>query len=177
MNLHSFQKAKEFIEKDIGREIALAKATAIPAGEQSLRELGIYPGGGNFLAALGLLCYTEWAGKLKYGCKYPVRGRRGKEKDAASHNFNHFFDDLGPGYRRFREDEESEQESPYSTFRCGLAHEYLVKKSCTIYMLGGGPVDAGIGKDSAGRYWFVVERYFSDLMRALDNVEAQLFPR
>lgn len=54
------------------------------------------PGGGNLLAALGLLCYTEFAGKLRFGVK------RADGSDVASANFNQFFDLLGPEYQAFR---------------------------------------------------------------------------
>jgi hypothetical protein len=88
--------------------------------------LGLTSGGGNFLAALGLLCYTEFGGKLRFG------GKRADGRDVASANFNQFFDCLGPAYQTFRA-----QHNVYDLFRCGLAHEYYVKKNCTIAMLEG----------------------------------------
>ena len=65
MNKELFLQAKVFIFSDIQREIALAKASQCEEKQQLLGALGIKPGGGNFLAALGLLCYTEFAGGLK----------------------------------------------------------------------------------------------------------------
>ena len=59
MTRDEFVQAKAFIFSDVERELQLAKADS--AG---LQALGVTPGGGNFLAALGLLCYTEFGGKL-----------------------------------------------------------------------------------------------------------------
>jgi hypothetical protein len=68
-----FTQAKLFICTDIEREIQLATAD-----KTALQSLGVHPGGANFLAALGLLCYTEFFGKLLF-----------KEKTATK-NFNSF---------------------------------------------------------------------------------------
>jgi len=105
----------------VERELQLAKADAA-----ALQALGVTPGGGDFLAALGLLCYTELGGKLRFGVK------RADGSDVASANFNQFFDFLGPAYQTFRA-----QHNVYDLFRCGLAHEYYVKQSCTIARLEG----------------------------------------
>jgi hypothetical protein len=56
-----FTQAKLFICTDIEREIQLATAD-----KTALQSLGVHPGGANFLAALGLLCYTEFFGKLLF---------------------------------------------------------------------------------------------------------------
>jgi hypothetical protein len=158
VNLSEFQQAKKFAFRDIQREIALAYATENPATQLLLNQAGVESGGGNFLAALGLLCYTEFGGNLKYN------------RRAASANFNNFFDDLGPAYKAFRV-----RHNVYDIFRCGLAHEYYVKQSCTIAMMDRG-ASCGIYINSSQRYWFVVERYYHDLRRAFDELERYLFP-
>jgi hypothetical protein len=159
----AFEQAKRFIFADVEREIQLARATR--ANKSALRSLGITPGGGNFLAALGLLCYTEFGGKLKYHRKL----RNGR--DDAPANFNRFFDDLGAEYKAFR----AAGHDVYDIFRCGLAHEFYVKDTCNICMISGEEaVGIGIGRD--GRYWFVVEKYYQDLRQAFDALEAYLFP-
>jgi hypothetical protein len=84
-------------------------------------------------------------------------------------NFNKFFDSLGPDYGSFRTNHDV-----YNIFRCGLAHENYVKKSCTIKMLADGP-GPGIGIDSSGRYFFVVESYRRDLKKAFDNLQITLY--
>src|SRR5437899_1268126 len=101
MEKSQFLEAKGFMFSDIEREIQLARAD-----KQTLGSLGVNPGGGNFLAALGLLCYTEFGGKLQFGHK------------SASKNFNDFFDLLGTAYNTFRK-----EHNVYDIFRCGLAHE------------------------------------------------------
>jgi len=159
MDKAAFEQAKLFLFSDIEREIQLARASQ--ANESALRSLGITPGGGNFLAALGLLCYTEFGGKLKY------------RKKTASENFNKFFDYLGPDYKAFRASFRRQNEV-YDIFRCGLAHEYYVKKSCDIAMLASSP-GPGIGRDSSGRFYFIVESYCRDLKRAFDQLEVDLY--
>jgi hypothetical protein len=135
-----------FIKSDIEREIWLAKIAK--DDEAHGRHL---PGGGNLLAALGLCCYTEFLGSF-------ITGKKGRGTSKA--NFVAFFRELGPGYASF-----AKTEDVYDTFRCGLAHEYAVKKDCTIAMLKG-KEKCGVGKTTSDAYWFVVERYFEDLMAA-----------
>ena len=159
MDRAAFEQAKLFIFSDVEREIQLARASQ--ADESALQSLGITPGGGNFLAALGLLCYTEFGGKLKY------------RRKTASDNFNRFFDYLGPDYKAFRAGFKDQNEV-YNVVRCGLAHEYYVKKSCCIAMVasGSGP---GIGRDSSGRFYLIVESYCRDLKRAFDRLQIDLY--
>jgi len=158
MTKDEFVQAKAFIFSDLERELQLAKAD-----RTALQALGVTPGGGNFLAALGLLCYTEFGGKLRFGVK------RGDGSDVASANFNQFFDLLGPDYQAF-----CVQHNVYDIFRCGLAHEYYVKKSCTIQMLEAIP-GPGIRVEASGHYRFVVESYFRDLRNAFDTLQVHLF--
>ena len=153
MDRQEFQEAKLFIFSDVEREIQLAKVN-----KQELERLGVTPGGGNFLAALGLVCYTEFGGKLL------------SSTSEATKNFNDFFDRLGEAYKDFRK----QQPDVYNVFRCGLAHEYYVKKNCTIYMLADRP-GPGIGTEPNGRYLFVVESYCRDLKQAFDELEVELY--
>jgi hypothetical protein len=164
MDQKTFRQAKDFAFRDIRRELSLARASATADGRAALEGLAIEAGGGNFLAALGLLCYTEFGGKLKYDARHP-NGR-----EYASENFNRFFDDIGPEYGVLR----AAGNNIYDVFRCGLAHEYWVKKACTIAMLGGGH-PAGIYVQPDGRYVFVVEQYCRDLEKAFDKLESHLY--
>lgn len=165
MNRAEFEQARDFMFSDIRREVALWRASEALEGREALERLGISPGGGNFMAALALLSYTEFGGRLKFACK------RKNGSYHASENFNRFFDELGPEYSAFRAD----GHNVYDTFRCGLVHEYYVKKSCTIAM-GAEPVTApGIGLGSDGRYYFAVEPYCRDLERAFFVLERYLY--
>ena len=153
MDKADFLVAKEYMTKDIEREIQLARTK-----KRSLKTLGINPGGGNFLAALGLLCYTEFGGWLLRGKPTPQR------------NFDAFFDRLGKPYADLRQ----KHKKVYNTFRCGLAHEYFVKRSCTIHMKGkrGQP---GIWQERDGHYRFSVSRYWRDLKAAFDVLQEELY--
>jgi len=153
-----FVQAKLFMFSDVRREMQLAKAEP-----KALDAAGVNPGGGNFLAALGLLCYTEFGGKLKFGVK------RKNGTDVASDNFNQFFDLLGSDYQSFRA-----SHNVYDIFRCGLAHEYYAKKSCTIAMFADGP-GPGVCIDPSGRYYFVVESYSRDLEKVFDKLQIELY--
>jgi hypothetical protein len=154
-----FIQAKLFMFSDIEREVELAKANG-----NALQAVGVRPGGGNFLAALGLLCYTEFGGKLQFDEK------RRDGTDSASANFNKFFDSLGLDYQFFRTNH-----NVYNIFRCGLAHEFYVKKNCAVEMLVGSRPGPGIGIDSSGGYFFVVESYCRDLKKAFDSLQVILY--
>lgn len=135
MDRATFDQARQFIFSDVERELQLAGAPP-----EALQALGVLPGGGNFLAAMGLLCYTEFAGKLMFG--HTNAGR-----DVASANFNSFFALLGTGYADLLH-----RHNIYNVFRCGLAHEYYVKHACTIVMRA----ETGIRELPGGAFVFVV---------------------
>jgi hypothetical protein len=164
MTRDEFKQARLFAFSDIRREIALARASETANGAAALDSASISRGGGNFLAALGLLCYTEFGGKLKYNCM-----RNGREH--ASANFNSFFNDLGSEYQGLLK----AGHKIYDIFRCGLAHEYYVKRSCTIVMVDTG-ASAGIVIEASGRYKLIVEKYCSDLAVQFEILEKHLFP-
>jgi len=161
MQHSDFTEAKLFIYTDIEREIRLAYASERDDFKAAVQPFRIPPGGANFLAAMGLLSYTEFVGKLKYNEK--KNGR-----DYASGNFNRFFDNLGLGYKQFRA---SCCPDVYNKFRCGLVHEYLPKATCDIHMVKKPDKPIGIGVERSGQYYFVVETYFEDFKRAFDQLE------
>jgi hypothetical protein len=165
MTREEYKQALIFIYADVAREIALANAAENLIKSIFLRMAGVTPGGANFMAALALLSYTEFGGKLKYNAK------RTNGKDFSSDNFNRFFDDLGDGYKRFR----ASFPDVYDIYRCGMVHEYYTKSDCNIYMLKKPDKTIGIGADVDGKLYIVVETYFKDLRRALDQLETQLF--
>jgi hypothetical protein len=148
----------------LGSVAAPACASAVEASSLDLR---IHSGAGNFLAALALLCYTEWAGKTEF-----MKKRHGR--DDASGNFNAFFPLLGAPY-------EARGANPYvmilgkldvyGKLRCGLAHEYFAKSPITIHMLADHTWRDAVTVDSTSHVTFVVETFFADLMAALDALE------
>ncbi|MEW8060485.1 MAG: hypothetical protein AB2787_13535 [Candidatus Thiodiazotropha endolucinida] len=164
MKHEEFKQARCFMFTDIRREIELANASETVEGRNALNNVGISPGGGNFMAALALLSYTEFGGKQKFNFK------KGNGSDHSSKNFNEFFDGLGQEYKDFRADN-----NVYDIFRCGLAHEYYVKKSCIITMCVEQVTAPSIGRQSDGQYYFAVAPYCRDLERAFIDLEQDLY--
>lgn len=102
-----------FIRIDLEREIWLAQ------NAESDAEAGRpYPGAGNVLCALGLVCYTEFLGSFITG----------KANDPMK-NFEAFLGEMGECYRdAIKEDGHKVCEF----YRNGLVHEYAVKKGCQV---------------------------------------------
>jgi hypothetical protein len=160
MNKDLFKIARDFIVADIGREIALAKASEGWFRRQLLRLCGLEAGGGNFMAALSLLSYTEFAGRLMLSDFSDGNSRK---------SFDEFLRNMGTGY-----DDLLKKHNVYKNLRCGLAHEYFVKKSCTIAMLSSRP-QPGVQWDGP-KYIFIVESYLNDFRSAIDRLATRLFP-
>lgn len=157
-----FEQAKAFIYADIEREIALGKATRSKLRNFFLRIAGVPRGGGNFMAALALLSYTEFAGRLE---------NQDFSNQNSGKNFNDFFACLGPHYQTFLN-----HHQVYTILRCGLAHEYYVKKDCEIAMEGIGlPYQHGIDYDN-GKYFFIVKEYFKDFKSAFSTLGNNIHP-
>lgn len=160
MDISEFRIATQVMFKGIERELQLARVR----DEHTLRALGGQLGGGNLLAAIGLLCYTEFGGKLKFDCRKPDGA------DDSAENFNRFFDELGPGYAALR----ASGRNIYAMFRCGLAHEYFTKR-CNFTARLAPEIPAAIHQWSNGGYVFALEQYCHDLRHAFDRLEQQLF--
>ena len=145
--------------KDIKREIEIAKS-----GKDA----------GNVLCALGLMAYTEFMGSLmpsNENVKY------------SSQIFNEFLRYMGKEYSDLLD---VKKINVYDHFRCGLAHEYFIKNTCTIAMLNSTegklkvegnpieeiekPVNCGIIVASNGNYLMVVEKYYDDLFSACERL-------
>ncbi len=85
----------------------------------------------DFLTAFGLMSYTEFVGGLISG----NAGQRGH----AERNFYEGYNRLGPAYirfdrivrRRFRR-RATKPRNVYDVIRCGLVHEYFIKKNFVI---------------------------------------------
>jgi hypothetical protein len=159
-----FRKSLEFIASDVFREVQLAAATEDdPETEKMVRQAGITIGGaGNFLCAVGLLCYTDFAARLWQKAK-----RMGGNGEAA---FKAFFKTLGPQYESFQT-----KHNVYDWIRGGMVHHYYMKKSFGVSMRG--PKGAcGISEQPDGTYLFIVAAYATDLLNAMAKLEVELFP-
>jgi hypothetical protein len=159
MNKTLIAQAKQFIFSDIERELALAYSSEKLLGRLLLSLAGVPCGGGNFVAALSLLSYTEYGGRLKNNDFSDINSRK---------NFDDFFGDLGTDYKQLLT-----QHNIYKIFRCGLAHEYYVKKDCIIAMHSAKQLNAGVGYDGI-QYFFVVEQYYKDFKTAFENLCANI---
>lgn len=159
MTKPEFDQARLFITGDIEREIQLVRGQNLWWKRAARQVWGVRPGGGNFLAALGLLCYTEFAGRIK----------RDDFSDGNSRLcFDDFFADLGPEYAQLL------VSCPiYQDLRCGLAHAYFVKKTCDIAMLEGAR-QAGV-RWTGTNYVFIVESYWRDFGNAFDRLGQDRF--
>jgi len=170
-----FQLSTQFIKADIQREVQLACASdlANPGGRAALTAAGVNHGGANFLAALGLLCYTEFFGALAYNHRKKnadgsLKLYNGKEQAAAAANFNSFFDYMGASYESFRKT----PHNVYGLFRCGMAHQFFVKAGASAISIGENPNGIGVDYDRVNNvYMFFVLTYFRDLMTAVDRAE------
>ena len=149
--------------------------------------------GGNALCALGLLAYTEFMGRFLSNISY-VRHPLKSDKD----KFNAFLSYMGSEYEPlvFRKNLDV-----YNIFRCGLAHEYFIKRDCTIAILNSTPgrlsiygpeqsiksytgkrklsyvnkpAKCGLGIANNGGYWFIVEKYYQDFRIACEKLYAEL---
>lgn len=102
-------------------------------------------GKANFLAALGLVSYTEVLGGL-------VTGNAGK-RGCAAENFRAFLPYLGSDYQAL----ETKGVDLYDTVRCGLVHQYFIKGGATIWMNANAPCGIFAGMDAPT--YFIVNVY------------------
>ncbi len=130
---------KGFIYCDIKREIDLARSDKP---------------GGDFLAALGLLCYTEFMGKVVL-----------RDRESYTKQFKAFFRLMGEDYQRLIDAREIDV---YKIFRSGIVNSYFVN-DCEIKMLNDN-YSSGIIVKPDGKYLFIVEKYFEDFMNACQRL-------
>ncbi len=102
-------------------------------------------GNANYLAALGLVTYTEFLGGLQTG-NLGVRGQ-------SSANFKAFIPYLGGGYENL----EQQGHDIYDLVRCGLVHNYFIKGDSSIWMRANAP--CGIIASENGPTYFLVNVY------------------
>jgi hypothetical protein len=106
-------------------------------------------GNANYLAALGLVSYTEVLGGL-------VTGNLGLDRHSGR-NFNAFIPYLGKDYEALQQ----ANINLYNVVRCGLVHSYFIKGESTIIMHAKGP--CGIVSSVGGPTYFYVSIYSDHL--------------
>jgi len=105
-------------------------------------------GKANYLAALGLVSYTEVLGGLR-------TGKLGMKNSSAA-NFKAFLPYLGPEYEKM----EKYGIDIYDTVRCGLVHNYFIKGDSTIWL--NASANYGIISSPDGPTDFLVDVYARD---------------
>ena len=160
-----FARVPVWMKNDIRREIQLARLTQTRPKLMAQLELS---GGGNLLAALGLVAYSEALGRLRIwnlGLGY------GSRPEDCFHAFLDAMD--GHSYRHWRQ--QWEQAHPtttlYETLRCGLVHEYQPKVDAEFWMGDGHPL--GLAEEN-GRLIFKVEPYHRHFSAEADLLYRQL---
>ena len=112
------------------------------------------------LAALGLVAYTEFLGRI-------VTGNLG-HKGSSRSNFRAFLPYLGSDY----EDLARRGIDIYERIRCGLAHEYFIKGESTIWPQASAP--CGIVSSLNGPTYFILSVYrdhlFSGARKLRDEI-------
>lgn len=161
-----FSNLPVWMKNDIRREIQLAHASATADGRAALGKLGIEPGGGNLLAALGLVSYTEALGRIR-------RFNEHLPHSDPQACFLAFFDKMAiPSYCNWRLDWESKYDiSLYEALRCGLVHEYQPKVD-SAFWIGSG--DALGLADEKGVLTFKAEPYLRHFAEAADALHREL---
>ncbi len=106
-------------------------------------------GNANYLAALGLVTYTEILGGFRTG-KLGVVGQ-------SAGNFNAFLPYLGNDYLDLR----TRGVDLYDRLRCGLVHQYFIKGEASIWMQAEGP--CGVISSPDGPTYLFVNVYSKDL--------------
>jgi len=111
-------------------------------------------GRANFLVALGLMCYTDYFGKLMTGKQDPHR------------NFCSFLKEYLPAYSMQRE-------MIYKEVRCGLVHEYFPVNLEVIGRKRVPLVPPSIWQES-GRWKIAVDDFIEDLKEAANKFKQDL---
>jgi len=130
-------------------------------------------GDANFLAALGLMEYTEILGGMVVTEKRIKNGITVNEfPKECGKNFDAFLPYLGECYEKL---DENLKGGLYGRVRCGLAHEYFIKGSAEIHMDYKDNIDCGIiWEKEKDCVHFYVKNYFEDFKKAAESFYPEL---
>jgi hypothetical protein len=124
-------------------------------------------GRANYLAALGLVAYTEFMGGLIDG----TLGQTGKSKQ----RFYSFWRRMGPPYQSLQT--QRALVKIYSHVRSGLVHSYFISQASIVKMSIGDGHGENCGLEviePGGKVMFIVERYFADFKAACQSYYEEL---
>ncbi len=127
----------------------------------------------NFLAALGLMVYTEAIGGVVTG----YLGVDGRSRQ----NFEAALPWLGPSYVQtdalLKRQSKTGRDGLYKLVRCGLVHEYFIKGAATIWRHTEEPrPPCAILIEQNGRIHLIADMYREDLMAAATRIRDGLVP-
>lgn len=131
--------------------------------------------GANYLAALGIAVYSEALMQFEY-----------PGEDKGQLRFDKFLELMPDEYRKVdtklkslpRKEGSQKKDGIYNRVRCGLAHEYFVKKNAIIYREAKGEIPCGIIYIEADDELIIVlETYFSDFKNAAENLHKNLMEK
>jgi len=128
----------------------------------------------NFLAALGLMVYTEAIGGV-------VTGHLGEDGHVRE-NFEAALPWLGPSYVEtdafLKRKSRSGKDGLYKVVRCGLAHEYFIKGAATIWRHAENPRPpcAILVELKSGQIHLIADTYREDLMAGATRIRSRLLP-
>jgi hypothetical protein len=112
-------------------------------------------GKANYLAALGLVAYTEFMG----GLVHRTLGEPGKSEA----RFREFLTRMGPEYAK-------KADAIYDESRSGLVHQYFIAADSTVQMHIGGDRGLTCGvEEHDGKTYFIVEKYYRDFKTACEQ--------
>jgi hypothetical protein len=122
--------------------------------------------GANYLAALGLAVYSESL------MRFEIKGDKLSQK-----RFDRFLELLPKEYQLIDSKLKSlgNRDGLYNRVRCGLAHEYFVKKNAAIITKAEANMPCGIMyNESEDKLTIVVETYFNDFKEAAKKLHMRL---
>jgi hypothetical protein len=170
-NLPEATEIREALEAT-GLKIASADGEARDKADRFLRIIGeafmahdiqaAIDGKANFLAALGLLTYTEILGGIILG----KLDARPKEK------FNAFVPYLGRAYQAADQRAIDAGQKGLWSFRNVMVHSYGLKVEGSIRMQCSGEGHAGLEYSEAAGWDFCVDRYLKDFLAAIATLRA-----
>jgi hypothetical protein len=162
-----FGEIGNWMKNDLKREIELARVSQSAEGQRALLALGIPPGGGNLLAALGLVAYSEALGLLRV---YNATHGYGTPPGC----FLAFFDRMGGGrYKTWRLQWEATHAGMqiYDVLRSGLVHEYRPKVDSGFWIASGDEIGLA---DVDGALIFKVAPYYRHFCEQMDELQSEL---
>lgn len=119
-------------------------------------------GEAHYLAALGLSAYTEYVGGL-----FRKKFKEGNSED----NYNEGLKRMGKNYEELvNQFDRNDKGLPYKRIRCGLIHEFFIKKTSIIFLDKNCQAKCGLEIDTDDKIKFYLNTYYKDLKALLEKL-------